>query len=295
MTKPWNSYGAATVPPPRKLLVTGSSGQLGAEICRQLSLEYEVTGLDVVPGPFTQVVGSMEERTRVFDLVARVDAVIHAASLHAPHRAHLPKSRFIDVNVQGTLHLLEAAVEHGCKRFVYTSTTSVYGRAMEPRGDAAVWVTEELTPEPRDIYDVTKLAAEQLCRLIHEETGLPVIILRTSRFFPQSQETLAIHRLNRGLDVRDCVWAHRLALESHIPFGLYNISARPPFHREDMAELLRDAPGVIRHRAPEVVRELERCGIPLPPSMDRVYVIERAESELGFHPRFNALEFLQGE
>ncbi len=225
--------------------------------------------------------------------VARVDAVIHVASLHAPQRDLLPKSRFVDVNVQGTLHLLEAAAKHGCQRFVYTSTTSVYGRAMEPRGDAAVWVTEELTPGPRDIYDVTKLAAEQLCQLAHEETGLPVVILRTSRFYPQPAQVLAIHRLHRGLDVRDSAWAHQLALESRVPFGLYNISARSPFLREDMAELLSDAASVIRRRAPEVARELERRAIPLPSRLERVYVIERAEAELGFHPRFNALEFLR--
>jgi nucleoside-diphosphate-sugar epimerase len=277
-----------------KVLVTGSSGQLGAEICRQLSSEYQVTGLDTAPGPFTQVLGSVDDRALVFSQVARVDAVIHVASLHAPHRERLPKSRFVDVNVQGALHLLEAAAEHGCKRFVYTSTTSVYGRAMEPRGEAAVWVTEELTPEPRDIYDVTKLAAEQLCRLVHAETGLPVLLLRTSRFYPQPTEELAIHRLHRGLDVRDCAWAHRLALESPVPFGLYNISARSPFRREDLTELLHDAPSIIRRRAPEVARLLVQRGIPLPSSLDRVYVIERAEAGLGFHPRFNALELLQG-
>jgi nucleoside-diphosphate-sugar epimerase len=279
----------------RKLLVTGSSGRLGAELCRQLSGSCEVTGLDAAPGPFTQVVGSVDDRARMFDLVAGVDAVLHVASLHAPHRESLPKSRFVEVNVQGTLHLLEAAAKHGCRRFVYTSTTSVYGRAMEPRGEAAVWVTEELTPEPRDIYDVTKLAAEQLCRLVHAETGLPVTILRTSRFYPQPEESLAIHRLHRGLDVRDCAWAHRLALDSQVPFGLYNISARSPFQREDLPELLRDAPGVVGRRAPDVARLLERRGIPIPRSLDRVYVIERAEAELGFHPRFNALELLRGE
>jgi nucleoside-diphosphate-sugar epimerase len=278
-----------------RVLVTGSSGQLGMEICRQLAEAHEVTGLDPAPGPFTHVLGGVEDRALVFEQVSRVDAVVHVASLHAPHRDQLPKTRFVDVNVQGALHLLEAAVAHGCRRFVYTSTTSVYGRAMEPRGDAAVWVTEELTPEPRDIYDVTKLAAEQLCRLIHEEQGLPVIILRTSRFYPQPGEVLAIHRLHRGLDVRDCAWAHRLALESRVPFGLYNISARSPFQREDLPELWSDAARVIRRRAPEAAELLAQRDIPLPARLDRVYVISRAEAELGFHPRFNALEFLRGE
>jgi nucleoside-diphosphate-sugar epimerase len=277
-----------------RVLVTGSSGQLGAEVCRQLSEAHAVTGLDVAPGPFTHVVGAVEDRSLVFEQVSRVDAVVHVASLHAPHRDQLPKSRFVDVNVQGALHLLEAAVAHRCRRFIYTSTTSVYGRAMEPRGPAAVWVTEELTPQPRDIYDVTKLAAEQLCRLIHEEHGLPVILLRTSRFYPQPFEVLAVHRLHRGLDVRDCAWAHTLALESQVPFGLYNVSARSPFQREDLPELWLDAAAVIRRRAPEVAELFARRRISLPSRLDRVYVISRAEAELGFQPRFNALEFLRG-
>jgi nucleoside-diphosphate-sugar epimerase len=130
---------------------------------------------------------------------------------------------------------------------------------------------------------------------IHEEHRLPVVILRTSRFYPQPSEVLAIHRLHRGLDVRDCAWAHRLALESQVPFGLYNISARSPFQREDLEDLWNDAARVIRRRAPEVAELLARRSIPLPSRLDRVYVIERAEAELGFHPRLNALELLRGE
>ncbi len=106
---------------------------------------------------------------------------------------------------------------------------------------------------------------------------------------------LAIHRLHRGLDVRDCAWAHRLALESRVPFGFYNISARSPFQREDLPELWSDAARVIRRRAPEAAELLAQRNIPLPTRLDRVYVISRAEAELGFHPRLNALEFLRGE
>jgi nucleoside-diphosphate-sugar epimerase len=80
-----------------------------------------------------------------------------------------------------------------------------------------------------------------------------------------------------------------------VPFGLYNISARSPFQREDLAELWRDAAHIIRRRAPEAAGLLTLRGIPLPARLDRVYVIARAEAELGFHPRFNALELLRGE
>jgi UDP-glucose 4-epimerase len=74
------------------------------------------------------------------------------------------------VNVNGTQLLLDAARRFGVKRFVFTSTTSVYGNAMKS-DRTAVWVTESLAPQPRDVYDETKLAAEALCREATKGTG----------------------------------------------------------------------------------------------------------------------------
>src|SRR5258706_2670810 len=137
-----------------RLLLTGSSGQLGRAIAEELGPRHEVIGLDRVPGPCTTHCGSIEDRDLVFRLTRGADAVIHTASLHAPHVPQRTKEEFLDVNVRGTLHLLESAVEHGVQRFVYTSTTSLYGFALVPH-DRAVWVTEDLVPRPRDIYDLT--------------------------------------------------------------------------------------------------------------------------------------------
>jgi nucleoside-diphosphate-sugar epimerase len=96
-----------------------------------------------------------------------------------------------------------------------------------------------------------------------------------------------------GPFTQDCAWAHQLALESPVRFGLYNISARSPFQREDLTKLWSEAAQVIRRRAPQEAALLAQCGIALPARLDRVYVIARAQAELGFHPRFNALEFLR--
>lgn len=275
-----------------RVLVTGSSGQLGAEIARQLSGTSEVIGLDPRPGRWTTVLGAVEQRDLVFRAVEGVDAVVHTASLHAPHVAAQSKGRFIDVNVQGTLNLLEAAAALGVKRFLYTSTTSIYGHALEAR-DRAVWVSEELFPWPRDIYDVTKQAAEGLCELAHRERGLAVLVLRTSRFFPEEARVMAIHRLYRGVDVRDAAAAHVLALDERAPrWGVYVISARSPFQPSDVEALWADAPAVIRRRCPEVEAEFARRGWALPARIDRVYAIDRAERELGYRPRFNVLEHL---
>ncbi len=270
-----------------RILVTGSSGQLGQKIAQELAETHEVIGLDLTPGSCTTHQGSVADRSLVTSLVAQVDAVIHTASLHAPHVVQMSKEQFIDVNVKGTLYLLEAAITHGVQKVVYTSTTSLYGMAMVPQRKA-VWVTEDLPPQPRDIYDITKLAAEQLCADFARHYTLPVICLRTSRFWDEPPYLKAIYRLYRGVDVRDVVAAHLLALDNTtIPFGVFNISARSPFSEGDTDDLLHDAPAVIRRYYPTAEAIFAGQGWTLPDSIDRVYVISKAQRELGYEPHHN--------
>jgi UDP-glucose 4-epimerase len=276
-----------------RVLITGSSGLLGSTIASQISASHETVGIDIVPGPYTRHVMSVNDGDALPHVVRGVDAVIHTVSLHQPHVATHSRDAFIATNVTATLDLLEAAAQAGVRRFVYTSTTSVYGHAMQSRKQA-VWVTEALQPRARDIYDHTKLSAEQLCRHFALNRGLPTICLRVARFFPQSPSLMAVYRLYRGVDVRDVAAAHVLALTNQdITFDIFNISARSPFHEEDMPTLLRDAPSVIREREPEVLLAFARHGWHFPTRIDRVYVIGKAERLLGYHPTYNFWRFVQ--
>ena len=245
------------------------------------------------PGEWTTQVGDVADAGLIANLMHDLDVVIHIASLHAPHVGQRSMQDFIDTNMTGALRLLEAASAADVRRFVYTSTTSVYGYVLVPDAGAAVWVTEELTPRPRDIYDITKLAAEELCRLFARDHGLSTICLRVSRFFEQAPDVMAEYRLYRGADVRDIAAAHVLAAHNQdIEFDIFTISARSPFQHEDTRELLTNAPAVIWRYYPDAEDVFRAQGWALPASIDRVYVTEKAERLLGYIPRHNFADLL---
>jgi UDP-glucose 4-epimerase len=263
--------------------------------------------------PNTSHVGSFTDRALVERVMAAeaIRAVVHAGALHKPDIARRPASDFVAVNVQGTLNLLEAAVAAGADRFVFTSTTSlmISGRiraGLSGGAGRAAWITEDLQPlEPRNIYGVTKLAAEHLCRMTFEEHGLPVVVLRTGRFFPEADDmahaisqsdanTKANELLFRRLTVEDAAEAHVAALERAPALGFrpFIVAAPTPFQPEDCAELIVDAPSVVARCFPEYREIYRRRGWSMFRSIDRVYSSRRAEAELGFRCRTGFAEIL---
>jgi UDP-glucose 4-epimerase len=286
-----------------RILVTGSSGHLGEALMRVLGERGDdVVGLDVVQSPFTTVVGSVADRECVRSCVAGIDAIVHTATLHKPHVGSHRRSDFVDTNITGTLNLLEEAASTGLQRFVFTSTTSAFGRALTPaEGEPAAWITEDVRPVPRNIYGVTKTAAEDLCELVHRDHGLPCLILRTSRFFPEPDDVddrrTAYEDLNlkvnellyRRVDIEDVVGAHLLALDRApaIGFGRYIITGTTPFTREHLHELRRDTPSVVQRLFPDYEEIYEQRGWRMLASVDRVYVNDRARQELGWTPTYD--------
>ena len=268
-----------------KILVTGSSGRVGSAIAARLKLRHQVTGLDLRPGALTTEIADVEDTTRVASLLAGTEAVVHTASLHMPDLAARSRAEFQAVNVDATRRLLQAAGAAGVSRFVYTSTTSLYGDAMLPAGGAAAWVDETLAPQPRDIYDETKLAAEEACQEA-ARAGLACTSLRMSRCFPEEPRLVAIYRLYRGVDAEDVAQAHELALAAAGGgFEVYNVSAPTPFRRDDCRRLFEDAASVLLERHPWAEAEFASRTWQLPRSIDRVYVVDKAIAGLGYRPQ----------
>ncbi len=289
-----------------KVLVTGSSGWLGNALVPVLMAQgHDVTGLDPVPGRHTQLVESITNRQLVRQIVHElgIEAIVHGGALHKPHIEQYGYSDFLTVNVQGTLNLLEAAVESGSKvdRFVFTSTTSLMisreiRAGLKGGASRARWINEDMQPlQPRNIYGVSKLAAENLCRLFHELHGLPVITLRTSRFFPEEDDmahaiphsetnTKTNELLFRRLTVQDAARAHLAALEKAPQIGhdTFIVSAKTPFRPEDCEQLITDAPAVVARYFPGYEEIYARLGWTMFKSIDRVYDASKLERKLGF-------------
>lgn len=290
-----------------RILVTGSAGHLGEALVRMLATtEHEAVGLDVLPSPWTTHVGSIVDPELVARCMRGIDAVIHTATLHKPHVVTHRKQDFVDVNVTGTLHLLEQAVACGVERFVFTSTTSVYSRGCRPGpGEPAVWVTEAQQPLPKNIYGVTKLAAEGLCELFHDRLGLPCLVLRTSRFFPEADDRAEVRRrytdenakvnelLYRRVDLGDAARAHLRAVERApaLGFGRYIVTATTPLTPGDLQQLRHHAGAVVQRRVPW--RELYAArGWHMPDDIERVYVNQLAREALGWRPRVDFAQAL---
>lgn len=300
------------------MLVTGSSGHLGHALMLALqSYGYTPLGIDIKPSTRTDTVqGSITDRPFIHELLTSrpsIQHIIHTATLHKPHIGSHTKEDFISTNITGSLILLEEAAAlhpHQVKSFVFISTTSTFGAALSPApGEPAAWIDEAVTPVPKNIYGATKAAAEDMCRLVHVQTGLPVVVLRTSRFFPEEDDDdvrraamggdnlkvceLAYRRVDVADVVAACVCALRKAAAGTVSWGRYIISAPTPFERseETLGVLNGDggeeavaalmgicAPGCTDVFAQRGWKQLSR--------IDRVYDSSKAVKELGWEPEF---------
>jgi UDP-glucose 4-epimerase len=285
-----------------RILIAGSAGHLGEALMRTLAAtgqRQRALGLDRVPSMFTDIVASITDRAALRNAMQGVDAVIHTATLHKPHVATHPRWAFVDTNIAGTLNLLEEAASAGVQAFVFSSSTSVFGDALvPPPGQPAAWITEDVATVPKNIYGVTKGAAEDLCQLAARNQGMPCVVLRVSRFFPEPDDDAltrsaypdanvkANEYLHRRVALEDVVSAHLLAVERarEIGFSRFIISATTPFEHDDAAALREDAASVLERRVPGCGALYRQLGWRMYPTLDRVYSNERARHVLGWQP-----------
>lgn len=290
------------------VLVTGSSGHLGHALMISLpSLGFTPIGIDILASPTTTCVGSVTDQALIASILQKhpIKHILHTATLHKPHVESHTKDDFVQTNIAGTVALLEEAAKLGdqIESFIFFSTTSAFGTALSPKpGSPAAWIDEDVVPIPKNIYGVTKVAAEDICRLFHKQHNLPVLVLRTSRFFPEQDDDedrrnamgddnlKVLEMAYRRCDIKDIVSATVCAMgrARQIGWSKYIISAPPPFANdpETLAALDRNPEDVFNQVVPATAAVFRAKGWKHLHRLDRVYDSSKAVRELGWEPEY---------
>ncbi len=172
-------------------LVTGGAGFMGSHVTKQLlGMGHEVVVLDDLSGGFRENVpngaafihGSVTDHELVDRLFRRhtFDYVYHLAAYAAEGLSHFIKRFNYNNNLIGSVNLINAAINHNVKSFVFTSSIAVYGAGQSP-------MSEDMSPVPEDSYGIAKLAVEQELRVSHEMFGLDYIIFRPHNVYGERQ------------------------------------------------------------------------------------------------------------
>jgi UDP-glucose 4-epimerase len=172
-------------------LVTGGAGFIGSHVADSLlQLGHRVVVLDDLSGGFpenvpqraTFVQGSITDHNLIDKLFEKnsFDYVYHLAAYAAEGLSHFIKRFNYNNNVIGSINLINAAVNHKIKSFVFTSSIAVYGAGQTP-------MTEDMIPVPEDSYGIAKLSIEQELRVTHEMFGLDYVIFRPHNVYGERQ------------------------------------------------------------------------------------------------------------
>ena len=296
-----------------KCLVTGAAGFIGSHLCERLLADgHEVVGLDAFIPFYPRALKELNLTAcrqhcrfafhaldlRTDDLtpaLAGVDVVYHLAAM-----AGLPKSwtdfdLYESCNIRGTFRLLEATATTKLRRFLYVSTSSVYGRYSA--GD------ETLPTRPISPYGVTKLAGENLCRAFADEKGLPLVVLRYfSVYGPRQRPDMGYNLFvsailhgkpltvfGDGLQMRgntyvsDCV-AATVAATHGLPGETYNVGGGETVSVWDVLHRLEEIIG----KKAVVVRQSARAGDQRYTTADTT----RLTRHFGWEPRVGVVEGL---
>jgi len=257
----------------RKVVVTGGSGRVGSYVLREIASHFDVLNADLNPGQ----IDTRYQRTDVMNLaevrnaVKGADAVVHLAAIDYDY--HAPPERYIDVNIRGSWHVLQAAAEAGVGKVVLCSSISACGLS-EMRDDwrpQYLQVDEEHECRPVQAYSVSKQAIEQIGLAFSRGTSMEVICLRplavvlqeTFGAFLEFIDEPMRHWLFYYITAVDVARGFHAALDSRgLRYGVFFLSAADTCRREPTLEWYRERFGTLPEiRVPRVFQKLPRASI----------------------------------
>ena len=303
----------------KKLVVIGGAGLIGSHTVDRL-LQEDVREIVIYDNFCRGTHGNLEEalkdpRLRIFeiggdicqsDILAEAlkgaDGVFHFAALWLLQCHEFPRSAF-DVNIRGTFNVIEACVQQGVKRLVYSSSASVYGDAVEEP------MTEDHPFNNTNFYGATKVAGEQMCRAFHHRYGLNYAGLRYMNVYGPRQDyrgayIAVIMKILDAIDegkpptiygdgsqaydfvyVGDCAQANVLAMKAKAVDRFYNIGTGVRTSIKELVDM------VIELTQFRQVPRYEPAGLTF--VKNRIGSPERAIAELGFKAQVPLCEGLQ--
>ncbi len=306
-----------------RILVTGGAGFIGSSLVRQLLKEdvAEVVVYDnFVRGRQSNIQDALQdERCRIFEhggdirdtdvldeAVKGMDYVFHLAAMWLLHCRDYPRTAF-EVNIRGTYNVLEACVNNGVKKLVFSSSASVYGDAQQ------VPMTEDHPFNNRNFYGATKISGESMCRAIYDRYGLDYVGLRYMNVYGPHQDQqsaysgvipLVLNRVDRGeapvvngdgtqaydfVYVDDVARANMLAAVAGVSDRFYNVGTGVQTTIKELCHTILEMKGSnlevsYKPYPPEDARQLVK---------NRIGSTRRAREELGFVHRYNLRSGLQ--
>jgi UDP-glucuronate 4-epimerase len=262
------------------VLVTGAAGFIGSHLAeRLLNLGFKVVGLDNFDDFYPPVIkhdnirslkvkegfGMIEGDIRDISLLNRIfsehniSLVAHLAARAGVRPSLKQPDLYVDINIKGTINLLEASRTHGVKRFIFASSSSVYGITSK-----VPFSEEAMICCPASPYGTSKAAAELFCRTYNHLYGLPVAVLRLFTVYgPRQRPEMAIHLFTRMIEsgeeipvfgdgtakrdftfVNDIVDGIQRALNyQNQGFEIFNLGNSHPIALEYLIHLLEEALG----------------------------------------------------
>jgi nucleoside-diphosphate-sugar epimerase len=282
-----------------KILLTGACGLVGGGIRALAGGQHTFVNVDTSEQVLALggIRGTFADRELIFRAVEGCDAIIHTAGLHGSGYRTVPNDDYIRVNVIGAEYLFAAAVEHGVKRVVCSSSLEVLC-GIDWSSSGARRYTSQTPPRPDWAYPMSKLMVEQLGSMYHREHGLEMAQLRYAWV---RESSLPLRKIGYGLLARsvaleDVARANLLACTSpHVRDEVLLIGPGAPLDDDDVVRGQEDPWQPLERHWPGCRAVLEAAGFAAPRWRDLwpSCCIEPARRVLGWEPRHTFLALLR--
>ncbi|MBN1765526.1 MAG: GDP-mannose 4,6-dehydratase [Sedimentisphaerales bacterium] len=304
-----------------KIVVTGAAGFIGSHLSEALLAQgVHVVGLDNFDdfydpavkrdnlsvcrenNLFTLIEGDIRDRVCIDSILSAqdIDMIVHLAARAGVRPSITDPLGYQDVNVTGTLVLLEAAREYGIKKFIFASSSSVYGNNKK-----VPFSEEDNVDFPISPYAATKKAGELICHTYHHLYDIDITCLRFFTVYgPRQRPDLAIHKFARLIEddhaipvygdgsmardftyIDDIIQGVLAAMERCRGYEIYNLGESRPYRLDSLIKAIENALGK--------KAQMERLPVP-PGDVRQTFAdITKARTQLGYHPQTDLPEGLE--